>query len=408
MSGKRAALAGVLAAGAMMAASPGPAGASSQFERAVAYVPCDPAVLASDVSSAADYETLILAPGCVYRLTEGLRTSAGLFLKIRGNGATLERSYARGTPPFTILQVNTLGLVMNKLGFRHGVNAISVGPGDSIEVDGGTFTANTAVAGGAISGGAGESDITVKGATFIGNKATYGGAIADSNFFGINVTDSKFYRNEAKYGGAIFNGSFTGESLTHVVLHGNAATADGGGIYSAHSPLALANSQVSENQAGRLGGGVYQLSTGPGQDPMGITVTRTQVLGNSARQGGGIYASDTIANFVRSNISHNKAANGGGIFIKGDPRGVFGVARLQSSRLIGNRARGHGGGVYNAGTLTAVSTPFTRNVAARGGGIYDVDLFGPGTAAATLTHSRMRFNVPDNCEPLKSIASCTG
>jgi len=408
MNGKRAALAGVVAVGAMMAASSGPAKAGTQFERAVVHVPCDPAVLASDVNSAADYETLILAPGCVYRLTEGLRTSAGIVLKIRGNGATLERSYAPGTQPFTILQVNTYGLIINRLNFRHGANAISLGPEDSIEVDGGTFTANTAVAGGAISGGAGESDVTVKGATFVGNKATYGGAIADWNFYGIKVTDSKFYRNEAKYGGAIFNGSFTGESLTHLVLHGNTATADGGGIYSAHSPLDLANSQISDNRAGDLGGGIYQLSTGPGQDPMGITVTRTEVLGNSAKQGGGIYASDTIANLVRSKISNNKAANGAGIFIKGDPHGVFGVARLQSSRLIGNRARAHGGGIYNEGKLTAVSTPFARNIATRGGGIYDYALFGPGTATATLTHSRMRFNLPDNCEPPNSITGCTG
>lgn len=407
-------LAGALAgtaAVAITAAFLGPAHAATDAAAGgtAVHVPCDPAILAGDLSTAAETQTLDLASGCVYSLTQGLATNGGLTLDIVGNGATLERSYARGTPFFPILQDNSFGLITDNLNFRNGTGAIVVGPGKSLEVDGGSFTANTTDYGGAIFASGPESAVTVNGATFTANNATYGGAIFDGDVFGIDVTDSEFYFNAAKYGGAIYNGSLTGESLTRVVLRSNQASADGGGIYSTYSQVTLDGGQLAANRAAGHGGGIYQQSVSDGPDPAGIGMTGTDLLGNSASQGGGIYATASIVTVKGGKISGNRAsASGGGIYSAGDPSGAFGTLTLTSTALTSNSARQQGGAIYNEGHLTAAGTPFTLNHAAAGGAIYDHGRFGPGTATGTLTGSPMRDNSPDNCEPAKTVTGCTG
>lgn len=397
------------AASAVVAVGPGSArAAASPHEPGVVQVPCNTAALTRDVNNAAETQTLTLAAGCVYDLTQGLQTNGGVTLTIEGNGATLQRSYAAGTPPFSILQVNTFGVILHQVNFRNGANAVSVGPGNSVDVDGCTFTGNTGTAGGAINGGGPESAVTVENSTFIGNTATFGGAIIDNNIFGIVVTGSKFYHNQAQYGGAIYNDSLTGESFTNVVLRDNQASADGGGIYSAFSQVTFDSSQISVNQAAGSGGGIYELATGEGPDA-GVVLTGTDVTGNSATRGGGIYLSASVADIGESSsiASNSASASGGGIFNEGDPSGAFGQVTLNDSKVASNSARGQGGGVYNQGSLTAASTPFTSNIAAGGGGaIYEDDAL--GTATATVTGSPMRGNQPDNCEPPRSVTGCTG
>jgi predicted outer membrane repeat protein len=401
----------VAAASAVVAAGLWPAGAAaaSRPQAATLQVPCSTAALTSDISKAAETQTLSLAAGCVYVLTQGLQTSGGVLLTIEGNGATLERSYVTGTPAFSILQVNSFGVILHQVTFRNGANAIFVSPGNSVDVNGCTFTANTGSAGGAISGGGPESAVTVENSTFIGNTATYGGAIIDNNIFGIVVTNSKFYHNQAQYGGAIYNDSVTGESFTNVVLRDNQASGDGGGIYSAYSQVTFDGSQISANQATGSGGGIYQLSVGEGQDPEGVVLTGTDVAGNSATLGGGIYLSASVADIEQGSVDGNRASSsGGGIFNEGDPDGYLGQVTLQGSKMASNNARGQGGGVYNQGSLTATGTPFTSNTAAGGGAIYEHSAFGPATATATVANSPMRGNQPDNCEPPKSVTGCTG
>jgi predicted outer membrane repeat protein len=412
MSGKLATVAAAASVAAAMAAGwlPGHAAAAAQPGDTVVHVPCDPAALASDIAGAAQTETLDLAAGCVYQLTQGLVTNGGLTLNIEGNGATLERSYAAGTPSFTILQDNEYGLTTTSLNFRNGRGAIYVSPGKSLTVEGGTFSANSADSGGAIAGGGPESAVTVDGATFMGNKAArYGGAIADSNIFGIVVTNSWFYANQAAWGGAIYNGSLTGETFTGVVLRGNQASEDGGAIYSSYSQVSLTSSQLTSNIAGGRGGAIYTEGVSDGPDQMGTGLTGTTVRDNSAAQGGGIYASQSITDVTRGSITGNHASGaGGGIFSEGDPSGEFGTVTLSQTTLSGNAARKQGGGVYNEGTLTAANTSFTGNSASGGGAVYDHDLFGPGTATATLTSSPTRRNTPDNCEPAGTVHGCTG
>ena len=120
-------MAGAAAVG-MTAAFLGPAhvAAAAPAGDTVVRVPCDPVVLASDLTTAAETETLQLAHRCVYHLTQELATNGGLTLTVVGHGATLERSYAPGTPSFPILDDNSFGLITTDLNFRHGNGAIVV------------------------------------------------------------------------------------------------------------------------------------------------------------------------------------------------------------------------------------------------------------------------------------------
>lgn len=121
----------VMTAAAPWLAHPAQAAQATQSARrahvtpAVARVPCDPAALASDISGAASGATLSLASGCVYVLTAALPTVSRT-LTISGNGATLERSAAHGTPAFTILSVTAGTLSLTRLSFTNGRGGISV------------------------------------------------------------------------------------------------------------------------------------------------------------------------------------------------------------------------------------------------------------------------------------------
>jgi predicted outer membrane repeat protein len=406
-------------------------------EAATTHVPCSAAVLASAVGSAASGETLSLAPYCTYRLTAALPT-VSQNLTILGNGATLQRSYAPATPAFTILSVEAptwppnpgATLAVTDLNFTNGASAIAATGNGNITVQGGTFTGNHAANGGAINSTTGQGSLTVTGATFTGNTATQaGGAIYTSeaaatttvtgstfikntagsiggaiyNFFDMNVADSTFVANQAEDGGAIFNNAISGDNLADVSIHGNTATQDGGGVDTFDCILNVTDSQIYGNQADSEGGGLYQDQL---QGDVGLALTGTSVHGNTAQDGAGIYADDTVIDLKNSTVSGNAAtADGGAIYNDGSQIG-YGNVNLNSSTISANRAGGNGGGIYNtAGTVDASSTPVEFNMAGTGGGgVFD----GPGPDTVALTTSPVRFNMPDNCEPGGTITGCTG
>jgi predicted outer membrane repeat protein len=185
---------------AILAAGPGAAQlAQAAAGAAVVYVPCSVRALASAMTSASGGETLSLAARCHYALTEGL-PAVSHDLSILGHGATLERSYARGTAAFTILTADSGNLTVRMLNFINGNGAICVGHDAALTVDGGIFTGNRAADGGAIEdqsiGGP-----EVHGATFIANTATdSGGAICVDGEEGGVIQDSAFIGNKAAAG----------------------------------------------------------------------------------------------------------------------------------------------------------------------------------------------------------------
>jgi hypothetical protein len=60
-----------------------------------------------------------------------------------------------------------------------------------------------------------------------------------------------------------------------------------------------------------------------------------------------------------------------------------------------------GGGIFNDGTLTVASSNIVHNYSHYGGGIYN---FG----TVVLSRTRVSGNTPDNCEPVGTIAGCSG
>jgi predicted outer membrane repeat protein len=382
----------------LLAAGIAPAQAA-QAASAIVRVPCVVRALVLAMTDVSSGEELSLARNCTYVLAQGLPVVSE-DLTILGNGATVERSYAPGTPAFIILESDAASLAVSSLNFRHGNGAIAMGHGGELTVNGGTFTGNTAADGGAISelvagfngpvvsdatfianqatdsggaiydGDAAGAGVVVTNCTFIGNEAVnFGGAISDFAQ-GESVTGSVFRGNKGGYGGAMFLDPNGGAEVSHDVLEDNSSTGNGGAIYSQYG-LNLDNSKFSDNHAADTGGGLYISPEG-----IGATLTDAEFTGNSATNGG------AVGNLGLGNVD------------------------LTDVTISGNQASVFGGGIYNVSFVGAVNTQITRNVAGSGGGIYNVE--GEDFTTPTLTNSSVIDNQPDNCAPLDSVPGCVG
>jgi hypothetical protein len=183
--------------------------------------------------------------------------------------------------------------------------------------------------------------------------------------------------------------------LRHSQVNGNTATAGPGGEGPPIAAGGIANgsvtvidhSKVDKNKAPNgIGAGIVNHGT--------MTVTHSEVNRNVASasgivgSGGGIVnaqgppgTNPTVLTVVRSRINHNSAGGDGGGIANGVPLpGPMplpgGAVTLRNSQVMHNRAA-HGGGIFNS------------------------------SGAITLTHTRVTHNHVDNCEPTNSIAGCT-
>ena len=119
-------------------------------------VSCSAAALASDISGNTGGETLSLAKFCVYQLPAAL---PHITEDLTIDGGTIERSYATGTPDFSLLKVKAdASLVLNDVNLRNGGGADTEYGGaidnedGSVTVNGGTLSDNVSYyEGGAIS-----------------------------------------------------------------------------------------------------------------------------------------------------------------------------------------------------------------------------------------------------------------
>lgn len=110
----------VAAAGAAVAAGVGAAQPALAVTEVA--VPCSATALASAISGATSGETLNLATGCTYMLTEALPVvHVSLTLQATGTFTTIERSSANGTPTFRLLEVDSgAHLTVDNVNFRNG------------------------------------------------------------------------------------------------------------------------------------------------------------------------------------------------------------------------------------------------------------------------------------------------
>lgn len=163
------------------------------------------------------------------------------------------------------------------------------------------------------------------------------------------------------------------------------ASASGAGI-SNQGTLRLQDAVITNNSAREYGGGI--LNSGNGT----LTIQGSSVMDNS---GVGIvnFPGDTVT-VQNSSVRDNNGLFGGGL-------ANGGMMTLQNSVVSGNTA-GIGAGIDNGGSLTLDGSTVTGNTALGfGGGIYNLD-------TVTLHGSSVTGNSPDNCNPLGSVAGCTG
>jgi hypothetical protein len=281
----------------------------------------------------AEADTINLAAGGTYTLTavdndtdgpNGLSSiaddGAGNGITINGNGATIQRSSAGGTPDFRILHVAPGGdLTLNDVTITNGDPGANSG--------GGIYNEGTLKL----------ENVTVKDNDAGGD----GGGICN-----------------------YYDGTLTANNS---IVSGNTAGWEGGGIHEDWGDVTLTNCTVSGNKAPSDDGGGISNSGGT------LTLENCTVSGNTAGYGGGIYNEDTLA-LENSTVSDNEADEGGGIFNDRDAD-----LTLTNCTVSGNKATatgssyGNGGGILNEETadLTLTNCTVSGNKANDfGGGIH--------------------------------------
>jgi hypothetical protein len=254
-------------------------------------------------------------------------------LTIVGNGDTIERSTASGTPAFRLFDVASgASLTTENLTLQNGLSP-------------GTTPASGDGAGGAFLN---LGTLTVNGCTMSNNSAG-----------GPNST--------SPYGGGI--GNFGDKlTVTGCTLSGNFAGLDGGGIFNAGGTTATVQSTTLSGNSAYDGGGINNQGT--------MTVSGCTLTGNSASFGGGIANEDGVLTVSGCTLSNNSAAyDGGGIYnFDGASGGNVGSVTVQSSTLSGNVASSEGGGIYNGAnaTLKVQGSKVCGNTAPLGADLYNL------------------------------------
>lgn len=149
-------------------------------------------------------------------------------------------------------------------------------------------------------------------------------------------------------------------TLSDLKVQNGLTTGNGGGILNSGT-LMLSRCNITGNTAGE-GGGIYNAIPGISL----LTISNSTISGNTATDcGGGVFNwGDVAVSGSSSKITGNTASNaGGGIY-------SWGNVTLSGSTVSGNIAKNNsGGGLFNYGALTVTSrTIVSGNRAARNGG----------------------------------------
>ena len=157
-----------------------------------------------------------------------------------------------------------------------------------------------------------------------GNTETYGGGILNNGT--LHVSRAVIRDNTAQYGGGVMNYGYSAHvelTLTDCILLRNTATTSGGGIYS-------------------YGGGYS------GDGSASLTMTSSQLLGNTAQIGGGFYVDSwygpSSLNVLNSAIVGNSATDLAGAIYCSSRDGVSTVT-VTNSTIAANSADVRGGGI---------------------------------------------------------------
>ena len=263
--------------------------------------------------------------------------------------------------------------------------------------------------GGAIHAEGKKTLVYIKGGEISGNRAREGGGISLSNgakavLENCTITLCKETISSIGGGGMYANGATV--KMTNCTLMGNEAEDSGGAIFATGSSVELTNCTITGNKADTNGGGIYaqkegttpsivtisggfigkkedgddgnsivgHFGTGGGiyvgegciltmKAPAGSPAQGVQLIGNSATNGGGVYAEKATANITSCTLMNNVATKGGGVY------GSESQITIPSCTLMSNGAGAEGGGIYTyKGKLTMTSCTLTGNTSHGPGG----------------------------------------
>ncbi|MGE3618108.1 MAG: choice-of-anchor Q domain-containing protein [Gemmatimonadales bacterium] len=182
-----------------------------------------------------------------------------------------------------------------------------------------------------------------------------------------SLTGVAIYQNrtEGSGGGVSVRGN-AGLTLVDCPVTFNRSDQSGGGLAglsTAARPIAITNGEFSDNESGELGGGIFL------ENAAQATVTGTTIADNQTGSdpGGGIAKTQQAAlTLTASQITGNTGTTGGGLYLVG-----AGEALVDRSEISGNTATLSGGGVAtDANTLITNSTISGNTAATRGGGVW--------------------------------------
>lgn len=144
--------------------------------------------------------------------------------------------------------------------------------------------------------------------------------------------------------------------LANLVLRNGEAVENGGSILNDRGALALENSTI-ENSTARYGGGIYSTGT--------LAIQGSVLSINSAtEQGGAIFSAGSTLDITDSVFDANNARYGAGIYSD------TGVVTLTDVTLRRSETVENGGVYLRSGTLTLTGGFFELNRARYGGGVY--------------------------------------
>ena len=343
-------------------------------------------------------------------------------------GGGLEDNSGEGTL-ITLLNVNFRDNFAGSAPGNGGAVHIT-GPGD-IDITGGEITGNIATReGGGLWNGSGimnVEDVLIDDNEGNGDEAHDGGGGVFNNGGLINIRNSIITHNRAEgmagSGGGVFNEANGSLFIENTEINNNNSSRAGGGLEDnsgAGTLITLINVNFSGNTTGNApgNGGAIHI-TGSGD----INITRGLYQDNVAgREGGALWNGSGIMNVDSVTIDGNIASGqgptdgGGGVFNNGgtinlnastlsnnltngmeaNGGGIHnienGTINITSATISMNQTENQGGGVYNNGSMTFVTSTVAYNSAITGGGVSQ----GPSAMSTILSSSIIAVNTAED------------
>jgi predicted outer membrane repeat protein len=248
--------------------------------------------------------------------------------------------------------------------------------------------------GATIQGGAGWNDrlvefhvtaeVNLVNVTFRNGGSVYiqGGAIMNSGI--LTLTSGLVISNAASSGGGIFNDS-TGvlKLISTQVTSNTALNANGGGLRNDGTAY-LTDIQFDKNYADKQGGAIA--NSGPLMIISGSLISGNLAhdAGTSLIAGGGIFNTETgVLILTATQVLSNTAWNGGGGLANEWGKAYHTGVTIANNKVLNS---GRGGGIHNSGYFTLNDTAILSNAAAFGGGI------ATNYRGMTVTHAMISGN----------------